>query len=123
MARSIYNQYSPLCGFDDNLLCNPYIPDSCRDRHARNELDTLSPKLYASIVPNPASNSAAVVYFSNGSKINKVDIYNQLGELALTKTDPVNSGRVNVRRAVSATSPGSGLPVAVASVASCRQRR
>jgi len=33
-----------------------------------------------------------------------------------------NSGRVNVRRAVSPISPGSGLPIAVPSLASWRQR-
>jgi hypothetical protein len=89
--------------FDDDALCNVIESSGEMDKvrapastdGVSSLSDTIS-KFLVKVVPNPANNSATVIYSGGGSGEYKVELFDNLGSLTLAKADLLNTGKISL---------------------------
>lgn len=91
-ARSLCSQYFPLESFDDGILCTATESDSSKRHHKSIVIDSV----YARVIPNPAINIATVYYSTSANMTNRIELYNNIGEMVFTTQLAQNSGKIEL---------------------------
>ena len=101
LARALYSTFAIMDAFDDDLICNP---SQYRDS-SKTKMLNVSPhdtteyhdnQYYAKVYPNPAANSAVILFATEQNSTNIAELYDNLGRLVFSTKEVGDFGSITI---------------------------